>query len=342
MFKTLESSDKSRRVIETFKSFLSTNNDSGSGVYAIKARSGSYHNYVSSSDEITTITSGSISTNFFGLPTWNLINTKYYRFFSLNTPKNAYFPFGIENYSQQSRSLYLSSSVFSITRDLYGEEIKPGSVKLSDTSNGQTWDIRDDGDGNLFDFAHSASFAAHKSSSFDMTEGVDAQGSGSVIGNVFYKEGLMVVNQQGSYKDVGFGTGYTLEHQATHKIQEYEYVLRAPAGEFNMSSNISTTKDRAGLIRVPQTGSVGEDRSWVYNLFPPGDQPTLSGTGSFATKYTPASHSINEITGSTWYPYVTQIGLYDDEGDLIAVAKPGQPVKLSSTLSTTFVVRFDT
>ena len=69
MFKTLESSDKSRRVIETFKSFLSTNNDSGSGVYAIKARSGSYHNYVSSSDEITTITSGSISTNFFGLPT---------------------------------------------------------------------------------------------------------------------------------------------------------------------------------------------------------------------------------------------------------------------------------
>lgn len=342
MFKTLESSDKSRRVIETFKSFLSTNNDSGSGVYAIKARSGSYHNYVSSSDEITTITSGSISTNFFGLPTWNLINTKYYKFFSLNTPKTAYFPFGIENYSQQSRSLYLSSSAFSITRDLYGEEIKPGSVKLSDTSNGQTWDIRDDGDGNLFDFAHSASFAAHKSSSFDMNQGIDAQGSGSVIGNVFYKEGLMVVNQQGSYKDVGFGTGYTLEHQATHKIQEYEYVLRAPAGEFNISSNISTTKDRAGLIRVPQTGSVGEDRSWVYNLFPAGDQPTLSGTGSFATKYTPASHSINEITGSTWYPYVTQIGLYDDEGDLIAVAKPGQPVKLSSTLSTTFVVRFDT
>jgi len=342
MFKTLESSDKSRRVIETFKSFLSTNNDSGSGVYAIKARSGSYHNYVSSSDEITTITSGSISTNFFGLPTWNLINTKYYKFFSLNTPKTAYFPFGIENYSQQSRSLYLSSSVFSITRDLYGEEIKPGSVKLSDTSNGQTWDIRDDGDGNLFDFAHSASFAAHKSSSFDMNQGIDAQGSGSVIGNVFYKEGLMVVNQQGSYKDVGFGTGYTLEHQATHKIQEYEYVLRAPAGEFNMSSNISTTKDRAGLTRVPEPGSVGEDRSWVYNLFPAGDQPTLSGTGSFATKYTPASHSINEITGSTWYPYVTQIGLYDDEGDLIAVAKPGQPVKLSSTLSTTFVVRFDT
>ena len=38
-----------------------------------------------------------------------------------------------------------------------------------------------------------------------------------VIGNVFYSDGLIVVNQKGSYKDVGFGTGYTLQHQATHK-----------------------------------------------------------------------------------------------------------------------------
>ena len=48
MFKTLESSDKSLRVIETFKTFVSTNNDSGSGVFAVKARSGSFRNYVSS------------------------------------------------------------------------------------------------------------------------------------------------------------------------------------------------------------------------------------------------------------------------------------------------------
>ncbi len=341
MFKTLESSDKTRRVFETFKNFTFNQNDSGSGVFAIKARSGSFRNYVSSSDDIITITSGSVSKNYYSLPNWNFINTRYYKFFELNTPKEAYFPFGIERYSHESRSLHTSASIISITRDLYGEKIKPGSIKLSDTSNGQTFDIRDDGDGNLFDFNFSASYAAHKSSSFDMNQGVDAAGSGSVIGNAFYSDGLIVVNQKGSYKDVGFGTGYTLQHQATHKIQEFEYVLKAPAGEFNMSSNISTTKDRAGLIRVPQTSSVDTDRSWVYNLFPPGDQPTLSGTGSFATKYTPASHSINEITGSTWYPYVTQIGLYDDEGDLIAVAKPGQPVKLSPTLSTTFVVRFD-
>ena len=46
-----------------------------------------------------------------------------------------------------------------------------------------------------------------------MSQGVDAKGSGSVIGNVFYSDGLIVVNQKGSYKDVGFGTGFTIEHK---------------------------------------------------------------------------------------------------------------------------------
>ena len=94
---------------------------------------------------------------------------------------------------------------------------------------------------------------------------------------------------------------------------------------------------------VPQTSSdaTDTDRSWVYNLFPPNHLPGNYGTGSYQSQYIPATHSIDEITGSSWYPYVSQMGIYDIEGDLIAVAKPGQPVQLSSTLSTTFVVRFD-
>ena len=342
MYKTLEPSDQSKKTFETFKQFRFNQNDSGSGIFAIKARSGSFRNYISSSDEITTITSGSVSTNYFGLPSWNFLNTRYYKYHEQSKTKVPYRTFGVRNLNYTTRSLSISSSIFSITRDVYGERIKPGSVRLSDTSNGQTFDIRDDGDGNLYDFTHSASFAAHKSSSFDMNQGVDAQGSGSGIGNVFYSDGLIVVNQKGSYKEVGFGTGYTLRYQATHKITEYEYVLRAPAGEFNMTSNISITKDRAGNVRVPATSSQDTDRSWVHKLFPPHHLPGNYGTGSFnMSGYVPASHSIDNITGSTWYPMVTQMGIYDIDGDLVAVGKPGQPVELSPTLSTTFVLRFD-
>ena len=101
MFKTLESSDKSLRVIETFKTFVSTNNDSGSGVFAVKARSGSFRNYDSSSDENTPIVSGSVTTNFFGQPTHHLINTRYYKFFDFNRPnEGSYVPFDIFKYSR--------------------------------------------------------------------------------------------------------------------------------------------------------------------------------------------------------------------------------------------------
>ena len=344
MFKTLESSDISQRVFETNKNFTSNNNDSGSGLFVVKARSGSFRNYVSSSDDIVSITNQSTTKNFFSLPNWSFINTRYYKFFTQeNRPNIPYRSF--DNLSPfESRSLFLSASIFSVSRDLYGERIKPGSVRLSDTSLGQTFDIRDDGDGNLFDFAHSASYAAHKSSSFDMNQGINNKGSGSVIGNVFYTDGLIVVNQSGSYREVGFGTGFTLKHQATHFITEHEYTLRAPAGEFNMTSNLSITKDRAGNVKVPATSSINNDtdRSFLFRLFPPNHLPGNQGTGSFKMEgYTPASHSIDEITGSTWYPYVTQMGIYDIEGDLIAIAKPGQPVPLSPTLSTTFIVRFD-
>jgi hypothetical protein len=83
------------------------------------------------------------------------------------------------------------------------------------------------------------------------------------------------------------------------------------------------------------------DRTWTYRLFPSGDKPALSGTGSFATAHTGEPTTINSVTHSSWKPYVTQIGLYDEFDDLLAVGKVAQPIKLSGEMQTTFVVRFD-
>ena len=54
-----------------------------------------------------------------------------------------------------------------------------------------------------------------------------------------------------------------------------------------------------------------------------------------------ASQSESFVTSSDFYPYVTQVGLYDDFGQLLVVGKLGKPIKLSTQLDTTFVVRFD-
>ena len=46
-------------------------------------------------------------------------------------------------------------------------------------------------------------------------------------------------------------------------------------------------------------------------------------------------------TGSLFRPYVTTIGLYNEEGELLIVGKLGQPVRMSDETDTTFVIRYD-
>ena len=50
----------------------------------------------------------------------------------------------------------------------------------------------------------------------------------------------------------------------------------------------------------------------------------------------------NFATGSNFKPYITSVGLYDDDGNLLVTGKLGQPIKASSETDTTFVIRFDT
>lgn len=46
-------------------------------------------------------------------------------------------------------------------------------------------------------------------------------------------------------------------------------------------------------------------------------------------------------TGSDFSPYVTTVGLYNENSELLAVAKLSQAVSLSSVTDTTFVIRYD-
>ena len=50
----------------------------------------------------------------------------------------------------------------------------------------------------------------------------------------------------------------------------------------------------------------------------------------------------NFATGSFFQPYVTTIGLYNSNNDLLMVAKLSKPIALSSDTDMTFIVRYDT
>jgi len=50
----------------------------------------------------------------------------------------------------------------------------------------------------------------------------------------------------------------------------------------------------------------------------------------------------NFATGSDFQPYATTLGLYNDDNELLMVAKFGQPVPISLETDMTFLIRYDT
>ena len=47
------------------------------------------------------------------------------------------------------------------------------------------------------------------------------------------------------------------------------------------------------------------------------------------------------VTGSTFAPYITTVGLYNDAGQLLAVAKLAQPIRKRSDVDMNFLIRID-
>ena len=63
---------------------------------------------------------------------------------------------------------------------------------------------------------------------------------------------------------------------------------------------------------------------------------------SFCCTFSVLYSSSIDPTGSYLAPYITTIGLYDDELNMVAVAKLPQPIKSLPEYPVNFIVRFDT
>ena len=141
------------------------------------------------------------------------------------------------------------------------------------------------------------------------------------VGNVFYKTGFATITHPKYHSILGsVGVGdmaigsdfavdpdiYTginkLEFQGTHMIREWEYQCTVEEHEFNSTMNISARKSNSNNI---------------YEV-------------------------ANFTTSSHFKPYITTIGLYDENNDLLVVGKLNQPVRTSNETDTTFIVRWDT
>lgn len=173
------------------------------------------------------------------------------------------------------------------------------------------------------------------------------------IGNVFYTQGLIVLTRG---VDILLNSTWNLSYKSTQTIYENEYLLITNPDEFNISQNPSaivtvgevtdTIVDSNGInkrittnpgVKYIRKKSVLENGSVIdYRYSSSIDQSIYAGF-----EHIDFSGSV-DTTGSFLAPFVTTIGLYDDNCDLVAVAKLPQPIKTQQDFPINFIVRFDT
>jgi len=213
--------------------------------------------------------------------------------------------------STDERVLENEIAVFSIPQIYYGEGIKVGTVVLEDEQLARTY--TDDGYSNLID-------------------------SGSNIkGNIFYDRGLIVVA-----KDIVSGSvlsQFTLNFRSTKTIFENEVFIPVLESEFNYSQNPSAVYEDGGrlythIMQRPGSTKIGD---LVTSSFYDAGIKWVKG----AFNQYEASSSLDQ-TGSFLAPMITTIALYDNELNMVAVAKLPQPIKSLPDYPVNFIIRFDT
>lgn len=167
------------------------------------------------------------------------------------------------------------------------------------------------------------------------------QPSKVIFGNVFYDEGLIVLT-------VFTGiTNYRLEYLSTVTIHETEVLVSVEPGEFNYSQNPTAVEVSLRTQYEFQTTAIANSRPAGTVVIKEIDNITQrqfysgsfgSNTGSWDDYHVSAS---TDPTGSYLTPYITTIGLYDNNYDLVAVAKLATPIKNLPDYSLNFIIRLD-
>jgi hypothetical protein len=172
------------------------------------------------------------------------------------------------------------------------------------------------------------------------------------LGNVFYNQGIITITRSVNSTLLG---GWDLSFKSTKTIYENEYLLIVNQDEFNVSTNPSAVVN-VGRETEFVTGSDGKIKQVVTNTgvnyirrkteLSNGDVLDYRFSGSVGNKLAGFEHtyisSSVDTTGSFLAPMITTIGLYDDELNLVAVAKLPQPIKSEHDMPVNFIVRFDT
>lgn len=169
-------------------------------------------------------------------------------------------------------------------------------------------------------------------------------GATETYGQLFQQSGDLILDT-GTNPDML--QEFELKFKSTTTISELEVLVSIDAGEFTTSTN-PTAVDYFNIttqsFEHTQTDERGNPYVETIKNFTPRKKSYIyssygNATGSFDDY--DVSSSLDP-TGSYLTTYVTSIGLYDDNSELLAVAKVARPVKLLPDYPINFLIKLDT
>lgn len=134
--------------------------------------------------------------------------------------------------------------------------------------------------------------------------------SSQIVGNLFYTQGFGVITETSNplYREIGSGTlanGCTINLKGFTRRSEMRFECFSPAGEQNYTMNPTARYDESDVDAI------------------------LAGSSSYDYRY------LDSI------PYITEIGLYNDDNELMVIGKLAVPIPKMDDEDLTFCIKID-
>ena len=276
------------------------------------------------------------------------------RFLAVDTAQGTFFDTNTEP-TTGYQTTYFQKLVFDSIRQLYysnfttssfGDSLATASIVPGVDSNGDRLEGEDSSRGRFYNFPQTTLTSSRyfpsesgaslgvlsipselygnyiQPSSFTLTFGdfeITDDGEGNLLldndncGNIIYNQGVAILTRSASINSNTFADDFVsasdmgCSFSSSFNIYETQYKCTLRANEYNYSLNPSLLKEY-GQDKILTSGSN------EYNDY---------------------------VTGSDFSPYVTTVGLYNENQELIAVGKLAQPLPTSRTTDTTILINID-
>lgn len=255
---------------------------------------------------------------------YELIRHKYYR-----EDGNPYERFGVADPTKMDRSNFprgenASIYVLKISSKLFGKRVDKGSFEIKSISEKNTIAATDDGNGNIFSGREN-----------------------DQIGNIFYSNGVAVLTEPPS-------SLFELDEEDVNEIireqediDEDEEIPDEDKFPFKKEQNRYTAfpdYERDAFDSLFQDynlnfRSVTENYEHEISVEIAADE---FGSTLNRSARKDSGEPIEALENGDFRPYVTTVGYYNDEAELVATAKLSKPIKLPKSSPMTILTRIDT